>query len=432
MRPALQRKVRAMSTAIAITASLAGAGVHAWLVRRHETAREPAPTPCAGVIDAVFEGDVSSTPDSVLLARLLENRRECMRDPVYVDQVRRLMLNTSRPDDATALLDDAERQGTFTADELTGQRAMVDLAAAHLAWTNDAQSRADELHAKAVAAADALRRRWPEWRLPYRILDEASRASWKNPSQQSAQYVQLERAALGRVTNGAFARSFSDLQATAFTFIVAALGLLALSAGVSGWLALRQMAALTTSPIGTAPLGYVELAGTLHLTSSASAVIGPHSRTPAVWYEVERRSGQKGTSATFERSAQPFLLRDATGDVVIEPQGLTVRTRHIDTKLSTGGVGSNRRTTERRLEDGDAAYAVGELVASPSGAGQRRLRAPADGRRYMVSNFSETELRWIERLWLWIGLSVFVIAAVVLAWALYQRYQVPTMPGTLL
>jgi hypothetical protein len=435
MSPLLQRKLRAMSTALVILLSLAVAGALAWSVRRYETSLEIGPTPCSRVLDEVFAGGAVNTPDSILVEQLLEHRAECIRDAGYVDQARRLLLNTQQVDRARALLNEAERYGTFKPDELRAQFAWVDLTAAHMAWTNDRQASAEGLHAKAVSAASELRDKWPEWSLPYRILEEAGRAGWtKFTSTPATDYFQLERAVRRRILNGAFVRALTDWQPIAFVFVVAVMSMLGLWAGASGWVAMREMTRMTTSSIATAPPGYIELKGTLHLLPNHSAVIGPHSKMAGVWYELESKSGAKGARSVWQRSAQSFVLRDPSGEVVIEPQEMSVRTRHSSTKFgNSGGMGRSERISERLLKENDVVYALGEMIVSPAanGTSVRKLRIAENGRRLLVSNLSEAELIFIERLWFWIGTSIFVIMAIVLAWAYYQRYHVHIAPGVL-
>jgi hypothetical protein len=433
MTTSLRRRARAMTTALAVTASFVTAGALAWAVRRHEARQLPAPTACEGAFDAVF-ADAASTPDSVLLARLLDHRDRCMGDAAYVDQARRLMLNLGRTDDARALLADAGRRGALAPDEQTAQAAWVDLADAQLAWGAGDEPRAAELHARATAAADALRRRWPEWSLPYRILDEAGRAPWvTDQDAQSAGDVLRERAAQRGVLNGAFVRGFTEAQAVAFAFVVALAATLALWAGARGLAAVRALTGLPVSPVAGAPAGYGAFAGTLHLPPGAAPVIGTHTKTPGLWYQIERRSGSKGARTYYDRSAQPFVLRDASGEAVVEPRGLTVRTRHVATRFRPAGPASGGRVTERMLLEGDTVYVQGELGerAGADGAAGRRLRVAADGRRLLVSTLPRERLLAVERTWLWAGTAAFVVAAAALAWAYYQRYHVTAIPGTL-
>jgi len=105
-----------------------------------------------------------------------------------------------------------------------------------------------------------------------------------------------------------------------------------------------------------------------------------------------------------------------------------VRTRHVS---QFGSVfAPYRRETERMLRDGDAAYVVGELELSrnKSGAVERSVRAPEDGRQLLVSNYTEKEL--IVREWLWVlgGLLLCGLATASLMWGYVQRYEAHVMP----
>jgi hypothetical protein len=325
------------------------------------------------------------------------------------------------------------QRGTITPDELEAQFAWVDLGAARQAWSDGNEESATALQAKAVLAADKLRGKWPEWSLPYTILEEAGRGAWsKPPSAETTNYYQLENSVRRRVLNGAFVRAFTDWQPIAYVFAVTVVGMMGLCAGVSGLVSLREMMRLTTSSIATANAGYVELKGTLHLLPNTVGVIGPYSNARGVWYEVESKSGFKDSRTVVERSSQPFILRDTNGEATIEPQGMTVRTRHrAGTFGNGGGVTSSARVSERMLKEDDVAYVLGELSvnAAPDGTSPRRIRVAENGRRLFVSNFDKEDILFIERLWFWIGLSIFLAMLLLLAWSYFQRYQVKSVPG---
>lgn len=345
----LQRKLRAMSTALVIILSLATAAALALVVGRYELGHEAEPTACSRALDEVFADGASETADKVPLERLLQHRAACLGDAGYVDQARRLTGNTQQVDEARTLLKDAERSAAFKTDELKAELAWLDLGDAQLALTNGMEGRAEELRVRAVSVANDLQSKWPEWSLPYRILEEAGRASWKTSAGvQSTDYFQLERGARRRLVTGAFVRGLTDWQPIAYVFVVAAIGMLGLCAGVSGLVAMREMTRTGTTSIATAQPGYVELKGTLHLPPNAAPVIGPHSKLRGVWYEVARRSGFKGARTQYEQSLQPFLLRDVSGEAVIDPRGMTVRTRHSAASFgSDGGVSSSKRSLRR-------------------------------------------------------------------------------------
>jgi len=435
MSPFLQRKLRTMSTLLGLILSLAIAGGLAWVVRRYEMSREAKPTPCSRVLEKVFAHRTAETEDSVLLGGLLEHRDDCTGDYEYVDQVRRLFLNTQQIDEARDFLESVKRRGALTTDELEAQFAWVNLEAAHQAWSGGNEERSATLHAEAVSAAERLRGKWPDWSLPYTILEEAGRGAWsKPPSAETINYYQLENNVRRRLLNGAFVRAFTDWQPIAYVFVVTVVGMIALFEGLSGLVAVREMTQLTTSSIATANPGYVELKGTLHLLPKTTGVIGPYSNARGVWYEMRSKSGLKNSRTVTERSAQPFILRDATGEAVIEPQGMSVRTRHSSGPFgSSGGVTSNRRVSEEMLKEDDVAYVLGELSVSvtPEGTTLRKLRVAENGRKLLVSNLDKENLLFVERLWFWIGLSLFLATVLLLAWSFFQRYQVKIMPGLL-
>jgi hypothetical protein len=211
---------------------------------------------------------------------------------------------------------------------------------------------------------------------------------------------------------------------------LAAIGLLAFGVAASGLVTIIGMRRLQTVPLADARPGYVELEGTVHLPPRADAVIGPLSKLPGVWYALETSFGSKASHSRRERSAQRFLLRDATGVVSIDPSGAVVRTRHSWSKFGSTTSVARRRQTERMLCEGDEAYVVGELSHEKRATGvvERIVRAPEDGRRLLVSNFTEAELIGQERLWIWGGTLVFLLTMLALAWVYAQRYEVPVAP----
>jgi hypothetical protein len=194
---------------------------------------------------------------------------------------------------------------------------------------------------------------------------------------------------------------------------------------------IREMQRMTTSTIAGAQPGYVELTGTLQLLPRADAVLGPLTKQPGVWYAVETNLGSRGARTFRERSAQFFVLRDATGEVPIDPSGMTARTRHSVTRFgSASGIGSSKRTSERMLRVGDEAYVLGELALVPVGQiTVKRVRLPEDGRRLIVSNYSEAQLIRRETIWLVFGAALVVLATTVICWGYAQRYGVRAVPG---
>lgn len=436
MTPAsLKRNLRSMSTLLSVVLAFVAAGGLAWLVRRYDQPRLLRSTECSRTVDAVFAKQGSSANDADLLKELLLDRDRCLQDPVFVDQARRLMTNLQRSGDARRLLEQAESNRAFKPDELKAQLAWVDAAESHERWANGDESGAKELHDRAMTTANALREKWPEWSLPYRILSEASQSGASPTSYgESPNYYQMEEAVRSRKLNGAWIRSLNDWQPIVFTFLVALLALLALREGVTGFIDAREMSGRTTSSIGSAEPGYVELKGTLHPRTPNTLVIGPLTKLEGVWYEQQYNSGMKKASTQYTRSAESFILRDATGDVIVDPDRITVRTKHSKTRFgNSAGVMNGSRTTEDLLKADDVAFALGELYIKQDsiGAPVKHLRVAQDGRKLLVSNYSESELIWMEKLWMYVGSAVCLLSLLLLAWSFYQRYQVQVAPGVL-
>lgn len=424
-----------MSTLISVVLALTAAGGLAWLVRRLDAARMPRSTECSRIVDAVYVKAGPNAKDSDLLAELTLDRDRCAGDAIFVDQTRRLMTNLQQIDQARTLLEQADSSRAFKPDELAAQIAWVDVAESQQAWSNGDEARATELRDRAMASANRLREKWPEWSLPYRILGDANQSGASGLAYgEGTDYFQMERAVRAQKLNGAWIRSQSDWQPIVFTFVVAAIGFLAFAAGMDGFLDAREISGRPTSQIANATPGYVELKGTLHLLPGESAVIGSHTKQPGVWYELSSNSGMKKATTHIERSGQYFILRDATGEVVVDPKNISARTRHTTTRFgNAAGQLTGARVTENLLKENDSAFALGELSIATDATGTpvKYLRVAKDGRRMLVSNYSENELISMSKLWCATGLSICALSLALLAWSYFQRYHVSIAPGIL-
>lgn len=178
-------------------------------------------------------------------------------------------------------------------------------------------------------------------------------------------------------------------------YLAAALAAAALLAGLSGLRRSRHLEDVPTARVRSAPQGYVELAGTA-LRLDGEPIIAPLSQTPCCWYSyrVERRRGKGWSLVQAGRSDGIFLLRDDTGDCVIDPEGAEVTSRHRRSWSGSGsggglpvharlpslgrktdlvveiggrlleGLGSglgNYRYSEAVILDGDPLYAIGQF-----------------------------------------------------------------------
>lgn len=144
-----------------------------------------------------------------------------------------------------------------------------------------------------------------------------------------------------------------------------------------------------TANIRSAHQGYVELAGTA-VQMDGEPIIAPLTGLQCCWYsyKVERHGDKGWLTADSGTSDNLFLLRDATDDCLIDPEGADVTSdhkdvwqgdsplmpRHINNKLpsswnlllklgqnvnSAGAIGPSHRYTEKRIHNGDQLYAIG-------------------------------------------------------------------------
>lgn len=148
----------------------------------------------------------------------------------------------------------------------------------------------------------------------------------------------------------------------------------------------RLFADTPTSRIRSASQGYVELQGHAELIDGPP-IVSPLTGKHCVWwqYRIEERrttisNGKRRTrwvTIRRGRSDSLFLLRDDTGECIVDPEAATVVTdtreqwRDHSPMPRGGGIGENSRGlwstlgryryTERRLHQADALYAIGQF-----------------------------------------------------------------------
>lgn len=191
-------------------------------------------------------------------------------------------------------------------------------------------------------------------------------------------------------------------------WLLGVLALVALYFGFSGLRRTRLIEDVPTARVRSAHQGYVELIGTAH-NLGGEPIVAPLSQTPCCWYSyrVERRQGSSWHRVQSGTSDGIFLLRDATGDCVIDPEGAEVTSRHrrswsgdgsswgghpvharlpslgrtADMVVKVGGgllealgsgVGSHRYTESVILE-GDQLYAIGQFRTLAAGVQEHSL-----------------------------------------------------------
>lgn len=114
-----------------------------------------------------------------------------------------------------------------------------------------------------------------------------------------------------------------------FVFFTALAAIAALFTGFSGLRRTRHIEDVPTARVRSAAQGYVELVGTARMLDG-EPIVAPLSHTVCCWYsyKVERRGGKNWSVVQSGTSDGIFVLRDETGECVIDPEGAEVTSRH--------------------------------------------------------------------------------------------------------
>jgi hypothetical protein len=235
----------------------------------------------------------------------------------------------------------------------------------------------------------------------------------------------------------------------------------------------RVIADTPTAVLRSAAQGYVELTGTCRPVPDAE-LLHYGKAPPCLWYlativEQERSFGKSRTHTRFERSQDTFIIEDGTGECVIDPEHAEVASAH-----QTSWRQGSTYYRVKYLLPGDRIYAIGDMhtLRAADGTLDRRadlsallrawkqdraallqrfdtnrdgdidvqewqravsaaerevdanhremrlepgihmMRAPADGRPFLLSNRDPDDLRQRYKLWAWFHLTVFVAASV--------------------
>ena len=155
------------------------------------------------------------------------------------------------------------------------------------------------------------------------------------------------------------------------------LGSLGMMAAVSipTWLsALKRLRAIRDTPtsrVASAAQGYVELIGRGKPFGDAP-LISKLRMLPCLWYryKVEQRTSKdKWKTVDSGESSDSFLLRDETGDCVVDPESAEIITKHRDQWRE-----GDYRYTEWKFINDDSLYVIGEFLTR-SGAVEFDSRA---------------------------------------------------------
>lgn len=120
---------------------------------------------------------------------------------------------------------------------------------------------------------------------------------------------------------------------TGFTVVVSGA---AFWGGFRGVRHARLIEDVPTARIRSAHQGYVELVGEA-VAMPGEPIISPLSATRCCWYRyrVERRKDKSWSVVEKGESDGLFLIRDDTGDCVVDPEGASVTSRHKDSWYDT-------------------------------------------------------------------------------------------------
>ena len=250
-------------------------------------------------------------------------------------------------------------------------------------------------------------------------------------------------------------------------YALGAMSIVSFAAWVGNYRRLRHVADTPLSNIATAAQGYVEISGRAEMPGG-TPFVAKLSLVPCVWfqYEVyEKSSDDKWSLQDSGISDEPFIVKDGTGQCVIDPENAEV----LCSRKETWTRGSYRYT-EWLLLPRDLVYALGNFV-TVGGANselnldadvgsmlatwkknqpellkrfdlnqdgkldlkewelarrqalrevevQHReirmqdathvLHAPADGRLFLISNYLPAKLRLNYLLWAWTHAVVFI------------------------
>ncbi len=121
---------------------------------------------------------------------------------------------------------------------------------------------------------------------------------------------------------------------------------------------LRAIRGTPTSRVASAAQGYVELIGRGQPFGD-NPLISKLRVLPCLWYryKVERRTSKdKWQTEDSGESSDSFVLRDDTGDCVVDPEYAEIITKHCD-RWQEGDY----RYTEWKLINSDSLYVIGEF-----------------------------------------------------------------------
>lgn len=183
------------------------------------------------------------------------------------------------------------------------------------------------------------------------------------------------------------------------------LGLIgSLAAGLAGlWYGMtsiqtkRYIENVPTTPISGITYGLNEVKGTASVGDQAEPLYGPLTEKPCVYYHYkvqEKQPSDDGTNwQTIENEQQsiPFLCREEQAEISVSPSEADVV---IDPDRRERRKEGDRRYTEERIEVGDETYLLGSASVDFDTPEGLEITGKGDQFPYVLSNQSETELKF--------------------------------------
>jgi hypothetical protein len=362
--------------------------------------------------------------DSTVLAALLASEGRCLTDRLWLDQVIRLMGTTRQPAAARDLLDRSNRRRTLPRAEHEALSSWVTLAESRQLDESGDDAAASRAVQSVRETALRLRAEWPEWDAPYQLLAEAdSRLAGSATTAPTDWYAEQQSARRAVVSGGAI-RMLDAVPFAILVFVIVLAGVAVSLITMTETSDVRALMRARPMTIASAPAGRVALTGTLHRDPEVEPLRGPGSGAGALWTEVARTGMRDPTAKQYSRSNSRFALRDASGEVTIEPGNMRVFTTHVASTIATLPDATGRPTlSERLLREGDRVTVIGTLTGV--GAERRVLRSGATaGDRLLLSNLDTQALGATRTRWLGAAAAAATVCLLLLTWVAYHRYLV--------
>lgn len=145
---------------------------------------------------------------------------------------------------------------------------------------------------------------------------------------------------------------------------LSAMAIISVPAWLSALKRLRAVRDTPTSKVASAAQGYVELTGRGHRFGDPP-LLSKLSLLPCLWYRyrIEQRDSEKNWKTVDNgESDDSFMLRDDTGECVVDPEQAEILTRHCD-QWHDGDY----RYTEWKLIEQDRLYVIGQFRTQGGG-----------------------------------------------------------------